>query len=112
MALLYAPEHPGHPPGPLATRRALATGLVGIELAEPKRRVDNAVRLVEHDHGLGPQQRARSSDLVEAHLHVEVIRREVGGGRPSGRPSLDLLAVPDASGKLLDQLASRSTHWR
>ena len=37
------PQDPGHPPRALAARRALAAGLVGVELREPERGLDDAV---------------------------------------------------------------------
>src|SRR5581483_2589723 len=62
LAALVRKDALVHPHGPIAadaTRRALAARLVCVELEQPVRGADDAVRVVHHDHAAGTAHRLR-----------------------------------------------------
>ncbi len=93
VAVLDAAQDPLGPPRALAARRALAAGLVRVELEQPARGLDDAVRLI-HDHARpGTEQRARRRDRLEVQPDVDVLGGEHRRGRTAGGPRLQLAAV-------------------
>ena len=104
MPLLELGEHLHQPPRALAARRALAAGLVLVELGPPQHGSHDAGRLVEDLQGAGAEHRAGRADGLEVERHVEVLVGEQRGRGAAGRPELQLVAVADAA-REVDQLA-------
>src|SRR4051812_4874430 len=103
-ALLELGEHLHQPPGALAARSALATGLVLVELGPAQHGPDHTRGLVEDLERAGAQHRSGRSHLLEAERYVEVLGGQQRGAGPAGRPELQLVALPDTTGEV-DQLA-------
>src|SRR5215467_2721580 len=57
LAVLDAVDHAVEPAGSLAAGRALATGLLEVEIRQALERLDHAGGLVHHDHGARAEHR-------------------------------------------------------
>jgi len=100
------------PLGTLATRGALAAGLVVVELAETGDGADDVGGLVHDDDGGRAETGLRVLEGVEVH---ELVVADVLGENRSGRATRDdsLEVVPaanDTSAVLVDELAERDGH--
>ena len=73
LALLERWQHLHQPPGALAARRALAAGLVLVELGPAQHRADHAGGLVEDLQRAGAEHRAGRADALVVERHVEVL---------------------------------------
>src|SRR5690242_9264782 len=67
VAVLDAIDHPPHPAGALATRRALAARLFEVEVRQAQQALHHAPRLVEDDDGARAEHRAGLGDRVVIH---------------------------------------------
>ena len=110
-ALLELGQHLHQPPGALAARRALAAGLVLVELGPAQHGPDHAGGLVEDLQRPGAEHRAGRADRLEVQRHVEVLGGQDRGRRTARRPELQLVAVADAAGQV-DQRAQRDAQRR
>lgn len=100
------------PLGTLATRSALAAGLVVVELAETGDGADDVGRLVHDNDGSGSKTRLRVLECVEVHeLLVANVLGKDGCGRATGNDSLEVVpAADDTTTVLVDELAKRNGH--
>src|SRR3954469_7142015 len=105
LARLDALEHLVRPVRPLAARRALAAGLVAVELRGLQRDVDDRVRVVDHDDRAGPEHRAGLGHRVEVVGKVEVVGLQHRGARAAREPELDLAALGRAAREAVDDVA-------
>src|SRR3954463_9744597 len=105
LARLDALEHLVRPVRPLAARRALAAGLVAVELRRLQRDVDDRVRVVDHDDRAGPEHRAGLGHRVEVVGEVEVFRLQHRGARAAREPELDRAALGRAAREAVDDVA-------
>src|SRR6266704_1240119 len=83
LAPVQPVEDPDHPVRPLTARRALATGLVLVELGPPEGRADHAGGVVEDLQRPGAEHGSGRADAFEVERHVEVLVGEDRGGRPA-----------------------------
>ena len=98
------------PAGALAARGALAAGFAVVEAVDDLQRAHHA-RVFVHDDDTGRTE--KGTDLahgVEVHAHVDLVRRQHGEGRAGRHDGLQLLAVLDAPGIVVDDLAQRHAH--
>ena len=99
LAVLDPVHHPPEPARPFAARRALAAGLLVIEIRQPQQRFHHAARVVHQDHGARTQHRSGLGDRVVIHvgLHHHVTRqhRHRGATRDA---CLELAAAAHAAG--------------
>ena len=109
LAALERVEHLDDPERALAARRALAAGLVLVELHPPQRGAHDAGRLVEDLQRPGAEHRPGRADRLEVERHVHVLVGEDRRGRPAGRPELQLVARP---GRRLPGTAARAASRR
>ena len=111
-ALDHAVEHPPHPAGAFAARRALAAALMLEEVADARDRRDHVGRLVHHDDAGGAERRLHGTGAVEIHDQVFAIRRRDQRARgTAGNDRQQIVpAAADAAAVLLDQLAERDAH--
>src|SRR5690606_5205621 len=86
LAVLDAVQHELHPVGALAARRALAAGLVRVELRPPRDRAHHARRLVEDLQRARAEHRPGLADRLVVERHVEVLLGEQRGRGAAGRP--------------------------
>ena len=105
LARVDALEHLHGPVGALAARRALAAGLVAVELRRLQRDVDDRGRVVDDDDGARAEHRAGLGHRVEVVGEVEVVLGEDRRARAAGEPELDLAALGRAAGEAVDDLA-------
>ncbi len=103
---LHALEDLDHPVGALAAGRALAAGLVGVELGPAQHAAHDAGGLVEALQRLGAEHRAGRGDALVVERHVEVLGGEQRGGGAARGPELQLVALAHAAGQV-EQLAQR-----
>ena len=106
LALLEPREHLHQPPGALAARRALAAGLVLVELRPAQHRAHHAGGLVEDLQRLGAEHRAGGADALVVERHVEVLGGQDRRRGAARGPELQLVARADAAGEV-EQLAQR-----
>ncbi len=93
------------PVAALATGRALAAGLVGEEVRDVLGRLDHVHGVVHDDRARRPEPAAGLDEVVEAHLHVELVVEEDGHREAAGDDRLDRPAVERAARVVVDQLA-------
>ena len=105
-SLLELGEGLHQPPGALPARRALAAGLVLVELGPAQHRPDHAGGLVEELERAGAEHRAGRDDLLEPEGYVEVLVGQQRRAGAAGGPELQQVAVAHAAGQV-DQLAKR-----
>jgi hypothetical protein len=100
------------PLGTLATRGALAAGLVVVELAQTRDSADDVGGLVHDDDGGRAETGLRVLKGVKVHeLVVADVLGEDGSGRAAGDDSLEVVpAADDAAAVLVDELAERDGH--
>jgi hypothetical protein len=100
------------PLGTLATRGALAAGLVVVELAETGDGADDVGGLVHDDDGSRTETGLRVLEGVKVHeLVVADVLGEDGGGRATGDDGLEVVpAADDTAAVLVDELAERDGH--
>ena len=70
VALLHARHDVIQPAGSLTAWRALAAGLVLVEVRQPRNGVDDVGALVHHDDRGSAQAALRLLEAVEVHQHV------------------------------------------
>ena len=100
------------PLGTLATRGALAAGLVVVELAETGDGADDVGGLVHDDDGGRAETGLRVLEGVKVHeLVIADVLGEDGSGRATGDDSLEVVpAADDTAAVLVDELAERDGH--
>src|SRR5437763_4799174 len=108
---LEALEDLNHPVRALPARRALAAGLVRVELRPAKYRADDAGRLVEDLQRLGAEHRPRRTDGLVVECDIEVLGGEDRRRRAAWRPELQPVAFAHTAGEV-QQLAQRHPEWR
>lgn len=92
LAVLEALHDLFGPLGSLAAGRALAAGLVPVELGQPGNGADNISRLVHDDDRRGTKSRLRVLESIVIHqLVVTNLARQDGGGRASGDDGLEVV---------------------
>ncbi len=100
------------PVAAFAARRALAARLVLVEVQQVRRRPHHAGRLVHDDDAGRAEHRAGLRHVVEAGRDVELIGQQDRHRRSAGDDRLQLVAVADAAGVVVDQLVQRRLHRR
>ena len=105
-------QHPPHPPGAFAARRALAAALVFVEIGDARDRPDQVGRLVHHDDGGGAEAGAQLAEAVEVHRGVDdLLGRHHADRRAAGNDRLEIVpAAANAAAMALDQFAERNPH--
>src|SRR6202521_49703 len=98
---------PHRPVAADAARRALATGLVRIELEQPVGGPDHAVRVVHHDHAARSTHRAGGGESLHVGVGVEHALGQHRGRRAAGPEDFHLAAFRRAAGQLHDHVAER-----
>ena len=107
VAALDLLEQLHHPARPLAAGRALAAGLVHVELRRAQRELHHAAALVDHDQRGGAEERPDRAQRVVVERHVDLPRgqrRHRGAARDD---RLQLVAAGDPARVRVDQLAHR-----
>src|SRR5690606_27639570 len=101
---LDAAEDLGQPPGALAAGRALAAGLVGVELHDPPDLLHDAGRIVHHDHGRRAQHAAGLRHTLVVHRDVDLVRAQDRHRAAARNHGLERAAVADPAADVVDQL--------
>ena len=100
IALLEVGQGLHQPPGAFAARRALAAGLVLVELGPAQDGAHDAGGVVEDLQRAGAEHRAGLAHRLEVERDVEVLVGEDRRGRAAGGPELQLVTVADPTGEL------------
>ena len=106
LAGLDVAQQLDEPVGALAAGRALAAGLVGVELGPAGDGPHHAGRLVEALQRLGAEHGAGGADALVVQRDVEVLVGEHRGRGAARRPELQPVAGPHAAAHV-EQLAQR-----
>src|SRR6201996_8748884 len=94
-ALLNPLDDAHKPVGAFAARRALAAGLVLVELRPAERGPHHAGGVVEDLQRPGAEHRPGGAHLLEVKRDVQVLLGEHRGRRAAGRPELERVARPE-----------------
>ena len=101
-ALVDAGEGFLDPVGAFAAGDAPAAALVLVELDGAQGELDDRYGLVEHHDAAGSEHGAGLGHLVEVEADIDLVGQEDGAGAAARDNSLQLLAVEDAAGDLVD----------
>ena len=101
-----------HPARPLAARRALAAGLVHVELRRAQRELHHAAAVVDHDQRGGAEERPDRAERVVVERHVDLPRVSAGTEEPPGMTAFSWRPSGDPARVRVDQLAHRACRAR
>eukprot|EP00227_Mantoniella_beaufortii_P011202 CAMPEP_0197590548 /NCGR_PEP_ID=MMETSP1326-20131121/11475_1 /TAXON_ID=1155430 /ORGANISM="Genus nov. species nov., Strain RCC2288" /LENGTH=441 /DNA_ID=CAMNT_0043155651 /DNA_START=195 /DNA_END=1517 /DNA_ORIENTATION=- len=112
VALLHALHDGVQPPRALTAGRALAAGLVLVEVGEARDGVHHVGALVHDDDGGGAEAGLRGLERVEVHEHLlaHLLGDERHGGAAGDDAQQVVPAAAHAPRVLLDQLLQRDAH--
>ena len=112
LALLEPLDRPHQPVGALAARRALAAGLVLVELGPAQRGPQHAGGVVEELQRPGAEHRPGGAHALEVERDVQVLVGQQRGRRAARRPELERVPGREHAARQVDQLAQRDAERR